>query len=59
MWVVGDSWAPEENFEFALDPDGKWYNEQVEVPITETIEAPSYPAKPKPKKKRRKFPVSL
>jgi hypothetical protein len=58
-WVVGDSWAPEENFEFALDLDSEWYDKQVEAPITETIEAPSYPAKPKPKKKRSKVLVSL
>jgi hypothetical protein len=58
-WVVGDSWASEENFKFALDLDGEWYDKQVEAPITETIKAPSYPAKPKPKKKRSKVLVSL
>lgn len=52
-WTSGDSWAPEENLEFALDPDGEWYDEQVEAPVAEAIKV-----RPKLKTKKSKVSVS-
>ena len=52
-WTVGDSWAPEDSFEFALDPHGDWYDEQLDAPVTETIETSLQSVQSKPKKKKK------
>jgi hypothetical protein len=57
-WTVGESWAPEDSLEFALDPHGDWYDEQLDAPVTETIEVRLQPIRSKAKKKS-KISVSL
>jgi hypothetical protein len=58
-WTVGESWAPEDSLEFALDPHGDWYDEQLDAPVTETIEVRLQPIQSKAKKKKSKISVSL
>ena len=36
-WNLGNSWLPEDNVEFSLDPDGEWYDEAVDAPIMAAI----------------------
>lgn len=57
-WTHGNSWVPEDSFEFALDPDGDWYDEQVEQPILETTSIPAEPPS-KIKKRKKKSKVSV
>ena len=52
-WTVGDSWAPEESFKFALDPHGDWYDEQLDAPVMEIIEIPQQPIQSRLKKRKR------
>jgi len=33
-WTLGTSWVPEDNPNIALDPNGDWFNEEVEAPAT-------------------------
>ncbi|RDB29162.1 hypothetical protein Hypma_015384 [Hypsizygus marmoreus] len=35
-WTFGNSWAPENSTEFSLDPNGEWYDEEVEAPVVQT-----------------------
>jgi hypothetical protein len=56
-WTQGESWVPEESFEFALDPHGDWYDEQVEAPVTETLEIPVRSTAKKKSKKKSKVLV--
>ncbi len=55
-WTVGSDWAPEDNFEFSLDPDAGWYNEAVDANIEDLIE---HWQLPKTKPKKRKTHVSV
>lgn len=55
-WTVGSSWAPEDNFEFSLDPDDGWYDEAVEINIEDLIEQV---AAVKPKKQKTHVSVSI
>ncbi|RDB26172.1 hypothetical protein Hypma_006936 [Hypsizygus marmoreus] len=32
-WTLGDAWEPEDSGELALDPNGDWYDEEVEAPV--------------------------
>ncbi|KJA13561.1 hypothetical protein HYPSUDRAFT_151472 [Hypholoma sublateritium FD-334 SS-4] len=36
-WLVGTSWAPEDNLEFSLDPDHEWYDEVLEADVVEAL----------------------
>lgn len=38
-WTVGSSWAPEENDDFSLDPDGEWYDEALEADVGDVMES--------------------
>jgi hypothetical protein len=49
--------VPEESFEFALDPHGDWYDEQVEAPVTKTLEIPARSTAKKKSKKKSKASV--
>ncbi|PBK63848.1 hypothetical protein ARMSODRAFT_990134 [Armillaria solidipes] len=35
-WVIGDSWAPGDNHEMALDPTGQWFDEELECEVYES-----------------------
>lgn len=35
-WNFGTRWAPEDNLEFSLDPDGGWYDEALEADVADT-----------------------
>ena len=53
-WTLGDEWGPEENNEFALDPDGEQYDAEVEADLVDVMEKL---AAPKKKKKRSQVSV--
>ncbi|KJA25187.1 hypothetical protein HYPSUDRAFT_135353 [Hypholoma sublateritium FD-334 SS-4] len=53
-WTVGSSWAPEESYEFSLDPDDGWYDEAIEANIEDVME--EYVV---PKVKKRRTHVSV
>lgn len=36
-WTLGDSWAPEESFEYSLDPDHGWYDEALYANVEDVI----------------------
>ena len=53
-WMTGVFWAPVDNPEFALDPDGDWYDIELNAPIADAAafqDAP--PVKIKKKKTMR------
>ena len=54
-WTVGDSWAPEDNDDFSLDPSDEWYDEALEAEVGDVMEDM---ALPKPKRKRHQASVS-
>lgn len=51
-WTVGDSWAPEDDSEFDLDPDSEGYDEEVETGLQRAL-PPEGPQEEPLKKKRR------
>lgn len=53
-WTVGSSWAPEESYEFSLDPDDGWYDEAIEANIGDVMENVI-----SPKLKKRRTHVSV
>lgn len=55
-WTVGSSWAPEESYEFSLDPDDGWYDEAIKANIEDVMEEF---ATPKLKKRRTHVSVRL
>lgn len=48
-WTVGSTWAPEESFEYSLDPDDGWYDEALYANVEDVMEDVLIP---KAKKKR-------
>lgn len=48
-WTVGSSWAPEESFEYSLDPNDGWYDEALYANVEDVMENILIP---KAKKKR-------
>ena len=52
-WTVGTSWAPEDNYEFALDADEEWFDEVLVGDVMDEIAAV-----PKQKKLRSSASVS-
>ena len=53
-WDTASTWAPEDNPEYALDPDGDWYDEVIEGPIMRDDPPPSLV-----KKKKKKSHISV
>ncbi|KAF8222793.1 hypothetical protein L208DRAFT_1320518 [Tricholoma matsutake] len=51
-WTTCVSWAPEDNPEFALNPDGNWYDVELNAPITDTTAFQDAPSAGKIKKKK-------
>lgn len=37
-WTIGESWAPEESFEFSLDPDHAQYDAVVDADLADVME---------------------
>lgn len=48
-WTFGDSWAPEESYEFSLDPDDAWYDEALDADIGAVMEELAIP----PRRRKR------
>ncbi len=57
-WNFGSSWAPEDNLDFALDPDGEWYDEALEADIADTM-VDTLTSKGKKRIKRNQISVRL
>lgn len=55
-WTIGDSWAPEENHDFSLDPDDGWYDEAVKANVCDVMEEL---VAPKKRNKRSEASVRL
>ena len=55
-WQDASSWAPVDDPEYALDPDGEWYDEVVEMPV---LHDEPVLVSEKPTKKRKKSQVSV
>ncbi|KAG6848447.1 hypothetical protein H0H93_016880 [Arthromyces matolae] len=53
-WVQGSQWEPEDNPELALDPDGDWYDEEVEGSVLQEPSPRQDSGKPRKKKTRTK-----
>lgn len=53
-WTIGDSWAPEDSYEFSLDPDHEWYDEAVEADLCDVMEGLTIPTR---RKKRSQVSV--
>jgi len=49
--MTGVSWTPVDNPKFALDPDGDWYNIELNTPIANTTAFQDAPPPVKIKKK--------
>lgn len=49
-WDYGSSWAPEDNLDFSLDPNGQWYDEALEADIANTTVDTAAPTKRKIKR---------
>lgn len=45
-WVVGEDWAPADDPEVGLDPEGDWFDEECEKDVTD-------PPRPVPKRKKK------
>jgi hypothetical protein len=56
LWQDASSWVPEDDPEYALDPDGGWYDEVVDMPIMQ--DEPRIGSE-MPGKKRKKSKVSV
>ena len=50
-WNSASSWLPADDAQFALDPDGEWYDEVVHGEVMEDIFPPDRPPSAKPKKR--------
>lgn len=50
-WTYGSSWAPDDDLEYALDPDDEWYDEVLEADVMDEV------IMPKTKKKRSEASV--
>lgn len=53
-WLLGDTWAPEDNTEVGLEPGWEWCDDVFEGPVTEIMS----PLPMKSAKAKRKRPVS-
>jgi len=50
-WQQASSWAPVDDPEYALDPDGEWYDDAIEMPVMQEV--------PLLRKKRKKSQISV
>lgn len=57
-WTVGASWAPEESYEYSLDPDSGWYDEALYADV-EDIMGDIFIFKAKKKQSQASVRVSL
>lgn len=55
-WTIGTNWAPEENFEFSLDPNDDWFDETLDANVEDIMD---HIIIPKTKNKRSDASVSL
>ena len=55
-WTYGKKWAPEQNYEFSLDPDNDWHDETLEAEVADVI---TNVLLPKKKKARSQASVSI
>lgn len=58
-WTAGSSWAPEENTEFSLDPNGDWYDEALEADIPGVMQVIQIPGIPTGRKRRKRSQASV
>ena len=50
-WTVGTNWAPEDDYEYALDEDDVWFDEVLEVDVGEVLDTVAVaPKQKKPQK---------
>lgn len=54
-WTIGSSWAPEESFEFSLDPSDEWFDETLDANVEDVMD---HIIIPKAKNKRSEASVS-
>lgn len=54
-WTIGTSWAPEDNYEYALDADDGWFDEALEADVGDVMDG--IPVVPKQKKPRKEASV--
>jgi len=57
-WMTATSWAPSDDPEYALDPDGAWYDEAVDGHVMEDVR-PITLEVAKKKKKRSRISVGI
>lgn len=55
QWTIGSDWAPEESYEFSLDPDDEWFDEALDANVEDIMEEITIP---KAKNKRSEASVS-
>lgn len=39
VWTVGNSWAPEESYDYSLDANDGWFDEVLEADVADVMEA--------------------
>lgn len=57
-WTIGDSWAPEDDDSFDLDPNSDLYDEEVEVGLQRALPPEELQEEPPSKKRRTQASVS-
>ncbi|RDB23287.1 hypothetical protein Hypma_009705 [Hypsizygus marmoreus] len=50
-WTVGSAWEPEDSTELSLDPNGEWYDEEVEASVM--TDHPSHVVEVPPKRRHQ------
>lgn len=58
-WTIGDTWAPEDDPEFSLDPDGECFDEEMDADIGDIINAVDSQAGTATRPQRSKASVSI
>lgn len=58
-WAIGESWAPDDDTDFDLDPDSVGYDEEVEIGLQRALPPESSQEEPVKKKQRTQASVSL
>lgn len=59
VWKSTESWTPVDDPEFALDPDGAWYDETVEQPVMQEGRPGIDGSSQRSKKLKSKVSISL
>lgn len=57
-WTVGDTWAPEDDLELALDPHDGWFDEEMEADIGEVMDMPTVDVNRKQRRKKSHISVT-